>query len=214
MNHFQRHKILNDSQHGFRCRRSCETQLISTLQGIASRLRSGKDQVDVILLDFAKAFDKVPHQRLLYKLNYYGVRDDTLQWIQAFLEQRKQQVLLEGCRSSQADVISGVPQGTVLGPLSFLAYINDLSDVVKSSDARLFADDCLLYKQIKNEEDAALLQEDLTALEDWEQKWQMKFYPQKCTVLQISTNRRNIRTSKYNTGSSRKWKVSRRYTRK
>lgn len=94
-------------------------------------------------------------------------------------------------------LISGVPQGTVLGLLLFLAYINDLPEVVRSSDARLFADDCLLYKHIKNERDAALLQEDLSALEEWEQKWQMKFHPEKCTVLHISTNRRNVRNSSY-----------------
>ena len=176
------------SQHGFRCWCSCETQLISSLQGITSQLRSGKDQVDVILLDFAKAFDKVPHQRLLYKLHYYGVRENTLLWTQAFLDQRKQQVLLECCRLSQADVISYVPQGTVLGSLLFLAYINDLPEVVRSSDARLLTDDCLLYKQIKNKKDAALLQKDLAAFEDWEQKWQMKFHPEKCTILHIGTN--------------------------
>ena len=86
--------------------------------GYSSKL-SGRDQVDVILLNFAKAFDKVPHQRLLYKLNYYGVRGPTIQWVQSFLSQRTQQVLLDGSCSSQADVISGVPQGTVLAPYYF-----------------------------------------------------------------------------------------------
>ena len=98
-----------------RARRSCETQLITTLQSITSQLRSGKDQADVILLDFSKAFDKVPHQRLLHKLDFYGVRDDTLHWIQSFLSYRKQQVLLESSMSTEADVLSGVPQGTDLG---------------------------------------------------------------------------------------------------
>ena len=111
----------------------------------------------MILLGFAKAIDKTPHQRLLYKLHYYGVRENTLFWIQAFLDQRNQQVLLEGCRSAQADVISGVPQGTVLGLLLFLAYIIDLPEESSSSDVRLFVEDCLLYKQIKTEKDAALL---------------------------------------------------------
>ena len=124
MRHFDHFNILTDKQHGFRKRRSTATQLIATIQGITSKLRSGKDQVDVILLDFAKAFDKVPHQRLLYKLSFYGIRGDTLKWIEAFLGHRKQQVLLDGCRSHQADVISGVPQGTVLGPLLFLANLS------------------------------------------------------------------------------------------
>ena len=92
---FLQHDILCDNIHGFRTRRSCETQLITTLQGIISKLRSGKDQIDVILLDFSKAFDKVPHQRLLHKLGFYGVSDDTLRWIQSFLNYHKQQVFLE-----------------------------------------------------------------------------------------------------------------------
>ena len=113
MRHLNQNSILMVKQHGFCKKRSTVTQLVATIQGIASSLRSGKDQVDVVLLDFSKAFDKVPHQRLLYKLNYYGVRGDTLDWISSFLGHRKQQVLLDGCKSSQLDVISGVPQGTV-----------------------------------------------------------------------------------------------------
>ena len=116
MRHFDQLNILTDKQHGFRKRRSTVTQLIDTIQGLTSKLRSGKNQVDVILLDFTKAFDKVPHQRFLYKLSFYGIRRGTLYWIEAFLGHRKQQVLLDGSRSQQADVISGVPQGTVLGP--------------------------------------------------------------------------------------------------
>ena len=89
MTQFDRYKILKDNQHGFRNSRSCETQLIVTVQEIASKLFKG-EQVDVILLDFAKAFDKVPHSRLLYKLDYYGIRDQTNTWIKAFLSDRKQ----------------------------------------------------------------------------------------------------------------------------
>ena len=106
MAHFDRFSILKDNQHGFRKRRSCETQLIVTIQEIASKLSKGQ-QVDVILLDFAKAFDKVPHSRLLYKLDYYGVRGQTNTWIKGFLSDRKQQVLLEGTHSIRADVLSG-----------------------------------------------------------------------------------------------------------
>ena len=166
-----------------------------TIQTIASKLQR-KGQVDVILLDFAKAFDKVPHQRLIYKLQYYGVRGNTLGWIKSFLSNRKQQVLLEGEKSTEADVASGVPQGTVLGPMPFLADINDLPDCVTSSDTRLFANDSLLFRFIKNQHDADLLQQDLTALEKWESDWQMKFHPEKCTVLHICNNQRHrIQTS-------------------
>ena len=189
MKHLDKFDIITDKQHGFRRRRSCETQLIATIEGIASKLRTGKDQVDIILLDFAKAFDKVPHIRLLHKLDYYGIRGGTLSWIKEFLSGRSQQVVLEGQKSSQKEVFSGVHQGTVLGPLLFLAFINDLPDVVKTSDARLFADDCLLYRHIRNDKDSVDLQTDLTALEDWETKWQMRFHPEKCTVIRVCTNK-------------------------
>ena len=160
--------------------RSCETQLIVTIQEIASKLSKGQ-QVDVILLDFAKAFDKVPHSRLLYKFDYYCVRGQTNTWINGFLSDRKQQVLLEGAHSNRADVLSGVPQGTILGPLLVLAYINDLPDSLRSSDVRLFADDSLLYRTVNGAKDNSLLQEDLTALEEWERIWQMSFNPSKCS---------------------------------
>ena len=109
-----------------------------------------------------------PHRRLLHKLHYYGVRNNTLRWIQAFFTGRSQQVVLEGIHSSLAPVLSGVPQGTVLGPLLFLAYINDLPDAVRSPEARLFADDSLLYRKICNQSDQELLQQDLKCLENWE----------------------------------------------
>lgn len=113
MTHFDNHKILHDAQHGFRKRRSCESQLIITIHEIARRMCKST-QVDVILLDFAKAFDKVPHRRLLEKLNYYGVRGNILNWIESFLKKRTQHVVVEGQSSNTRKVTSGVPQGTVL----------------------------------------------------------------------------------------------------
>ena len=148
------------------------------------RLAKSK-QVDVILLDFEKAFDKVPHGRLLYKLDYYGVRNKTNRWIRSFLVQRKQKVLLEGTHSSEAEVLSGIPQCTVLCPLLFLAFINDLPGACKSSDAQLFADDSLLFKIVDSIQDSILLQQDLDALEVWEKTWQMSFNATKCSVMHI-----------------------------
>lgn len=188
MSHFDTNHILRDNQHGFRKRRSCETQLLTTVDTIAKYLSAGT-KVDAILLDFEKAFDKVPHSRLLYKLDFYGVRGPLNQWIKSFLSNRKQQVVLEGTKSDQDDVISGVPQGTVLGPLLFLAYINDMPDCT-SSDIRLFADDSLMFRVIKSTNDKTRLQQDLEALEQWERTWLMRFNASKCYVLHISSNRK------------------------
>ena len=139
-------------------KRSCESQLILTLQDLDSALEEN-EQIDAILLDFSKAFDKVSHQRLAIKLHHYGIRGHILKWIQSFLANRSQQVMVEGHASTPAPVTSGVPQGTVLGPLLFLIYINDLPMKV-SSTTRLFADDSLLYRRIRSPEDARILQED------------------------------------------------------
>ena len=187
MEYLQQHSILTPAQHGFRSKRSCETQLIATIQDLAEGLSKGQ-QIDAILLDFAKAFDKVPHQRLMSKLDFYGIRGPTHKWIQSFLHTRKQRVLVEGISSDEADVISGVPQGTVMGPLLFLVFINDLPESVNSS-VKLFADDCLIYRPIITPSDTTKLQEDLNQLAKWENDWQMAFHPQKCTTIHISKKR-------------------------
>jgi hypothetical protein len=184
MRHLDTHQILCDNQHGFRKRRSCETQLIVTLDNIIKNYAKG-DQVDVILLDFAKAFDKVPHSRLLHKLSFYGIERNTLRWIREFLTNRSQRVVVDGQMSGNLQVLSGVPQGTVLGPLLFLAYINDMPSCTRNLDTRLFADDTLLFRPIRTPKDATMLQEDLAALEEWENTWQMNFNPSKCTVIRI-----------------------------
>ena len=114
----------------------------------------------------------MPHQRLLRKLDHYGVRGNTFDWIRAFLTHRTQQVTVEGATSDSVEVLSGVPQGTVLGPLLFLVFINDVPDCVQSK-IRLFADDCILYRRIKNQNDCTILQDDLNSLAEWEKKWGM-----------------------------------------
>ena len=195
MSHYDRWNILCDSQHGFRKRRSCETQLIETIDDVARHLSDG-NQVDVILLDFEKAFDKVPHSRLLYKLDYYGVRGKVNNWIKAFLSKRKQQVVLEGVKSGQEDVLSGVPQGTVLGPLLFLTYINDMPECT-DSNVRLFADDSLLYRVIRLPEDSKQLKLDLLALERWEKEWLMSFNAGKCSVIRITPKSRKAKETNY-----------------
>ena len=163
MSHLEGNSILTDAQHGFRSKRSCETQLIATVQDLARNMSDGK-QTDAILLDFAKAFDKAPHRRLLNKLHYYGLRGPTLSWIEDFLSGRKQHVLVDGTTSLEAELTSGVPQGIVMGQLLFLVFINDLLDAF-SSNVKLFADDCLLYRTINSIHASITLQQDFASLE-------------------------------------------------
>ena len=146
IHHLDANNILTHCQFGFRKKRSCDSQLLLTVDDLARGLRD-RQQIDAILLDFSKAFDKVPHRRLILKLHHYGIRGQLLSWIEDFLSLRSQCVILEGKESSTASVTSGVPQGTVLGPLLFLVFINDMPDCV-SSNIRLFADDALLYRTI------------------------------------------------------------------
>ena len=184
--HLDKNDILTDAQHGFRKRRSCETQLLLSSNDFLKSCDSNT-QTDAILLDFAKAFDKVAHQRLLLKLQAIGIDGFTLIWIRSFLSQRDQTVVLEGSSSDTKPVTSGVPQGTVLGPLLFLVYINDLPQCVTSSHNRLFADDCLIHKEIRSQADADKLQVGLDAIQEWEQQWMMSFHPQKCQLLRITS---------------------------
>ena len=185
MKHLETNDILTDVQYGFRSMRSCESQLFLTIDDFA-RAVDNKLQVDVAILDFAKAFDKVAHARLVHKLNYYGIRGPLLQWLQSFLTDRTQKVIIDGRHSSPCHVTSGVPQGSVLGPALFLIYINDIVTNIHSQ-LRLFADDCLLYRPIHSPEDHKVLQSDLDSLSSWANIWQMKFNVKKCCIMQIST---------------------------
>ena len=172
MQHPDTHNILCDQQHGFRKRRSCDSQLLVTIHDI-SAIQDEGEQIDAVLLDLSKAFDKVPHQRLLLKLRHYGIGDSILQWVQSFLSGRSQQVLVEGQASEPSPVTPGVPQGTALGPLLFLLSMK------VSSTARLVADDSLLYRRIRSSQDSIILQEDPDRLQQWEKEWQISFNPTK-----------------------------------
>jgi hypothetical protein len=190
MKHGNNNNILYDLQHGFREKRSCETQLIEFSTDLFNNMQDGK-QTDILILDFSKAFDKVGHQRLIHKLDFYGISGKTNRWIKGFLSSRKQTVVLDGTRSYEGEVVSGVPQGSVLGPCLFLYYINDLPDGL-TSKARLFADDTIIYVTIATTSDANTLQADLDKLASWEAKWMMDFHPAKCQVLTVTRKRKSI----------------------
>ena len=187
--HLEHHNILVDYQHGFRRRRSCESQLLITAHDFASILNK-HSQVDVAVLDFAKAFDKVPHQRLIEKMKFYNIHPSVVEWTKAFLSSRTQSVVVDGYTSEAAPVLSGVPQGTVMGPLLFLIFINDIAKEIGAS-VRLFADDCLLYREIKSTKDCSLLQKDLTELVNWSKTWGMAFNIAKCSILSLTNATKN-----------------------
>ena len=155
-------------------------------------MNNGK-QTDVIVMDFAKAFDKVGHRRLIEKMKYYGVGGKTNKWIEDFLAGRSQRVVLDGEKSYNADKLSGVPQGSVLGPCLFLFYINDMPEGLhQETTVRLFGDDTIAYLAVINNQDAEKLQEDFNKLEKWKHTWQMKFHPDKCQVLTITRKKEPI----------------------
>ena len=160
---------------------------------------NSKSQIDVALLDFSKALDTVRHAGLLGKLEHYGIDSKILIWITNFLNNRKQRVVVDGSFSNYVDVESGVPQGTVLGPLLFLLHINYLPSCVNSK-VRLFADHCLLYREIKNNQDQIDMQRDLDALMDWRSTWGMKFNAKKCNIMRVSRSRKPLQHF-YNLGN-------------
>ena len=184
--HLDYYGIFTDAQHGFRKKRSTETQLLLTTDDFMSGLEKNI-QTDAILLDFSKAFDKVPHHFLIHKLTRYGIKSSAINWISSFLQDRTQEVHVQGSQSQTSEVTSGVPQGSVLGPLLFLMFINDMPSYLKnSSTIRLFADDAIIYRQINTPLDGKLLQEDLECLLRWEKDWGMAFHPQKCQMLRVT----------------------------
>jgi hypothetical protein len=195
MNHMDYHNILYSKQHGFRKGLSCETQLAGLVDDLA-KIVDSKGQADLIIMDFSKAFDTVPYKRLLLKLQNVGIRNNILTWIECFLTKRHQRVVLDGAFSTKAKVTLGVPQGTVLGPLLFLIYINDLPDNIRS-DVRLFADDCILYRKITSQRDQLQLQADIDVITNWERRWQMSFNKSKCYSMRM-THKKKPAVNTYN----------------
>ena len=181
--HLEKYKLLADSQHGFLSGKSCLTNLLDFLETVTSEVDEG-NSADVVYLDFSKAFDKVPYGRLGKKLEGHGISGKCLHWINSWLSNRRQKVCVDGEFSEWANVTSGVPQGSVLGPTLFLIYINDIDDGLLSKLGK-FADDSKLVKGLKTSEDIDILRGDLAKLEEWAEKWQMNFNVDKCAVLHL-----------------------------
>ena len=183
VDHLLKENLLSPKQYGFISGRSTVTQLLYYLDKCINTVANG-GVVDSVYLDFSKAFDTVPHRRLLEKLSAYGMDGEILNWIRSFLHGRKHEVMVNGSRSDADNVISGVPQGTVLGPILFVIYINDLLDNIKS-EGLMFADDTKIFRLISSYEDAVELQEDISKLEKWADKWQLRFNYDKCHILTL-----------------------------
>ena len=187
INHFRRNHLLSDKQYGFLTGRSTTIQLIQVMKDWTQCLDRGS-AVDVVYMDFMKAFDKVPHSHLIQKLECLGVNMQTVNWIHDFLTGRTQVVKYQNNISSAISVISGVQQGTVIGPVAFLTYINDLPDEV-ASKVYLFADDTKMYREIINTMDCQQLQSDIDSLEILSRKWQLQFHPDKCKVMTVGRSK-------------------------
>ena len=197
IHHLQENNLISEQQHGFVAGRSCSTNLLAVLD-TWSKIIEEEGSVDTIYLDFAKAFDTVPHERLLTKLSAYGIKGNILKWMRSFLTDRQQKVVVNGHESEWKNVSSGVPQGSVIGPLLFVLYVNDLPEVV-SSMTYLFADDTKIFT--KTPGGCTQLQEDLNSLQVWSDTWLLRFNASKCKVMHMGKNEDN---QEYKMGSNGK----------
>ena len=181
--------MINDAQHGFLHGCSCVTQLLTTLHHTGQVL-DNNIQIDVIFLDFVKAFDSVDHGILLAKLGRYGISGNIHNWFCSYLRGRTQRVAVEGVALEWSPVTSGVPQGSILGPMLFLLFINDLPDVIpQATSSGLYADDTKLYRAITSNEDCTCLQSALSKAKDWSFESNITFNTSKCKTMTISRRR-------------------------
>ena len=194
-------QLISPLQHGFLRKRSCITQLLSVLHNIGQNLDKNT-QSDVLYLDFAKAFDSVDHQILVKKLKCYGVAGRLLDWFTDYLNGRTQRVVIDGAVSQWVPVTSGVPQGSILGPLLFVIFINDLPEIIPNgTNTALFADDTKLHRTISSLTDCEGLQQALSNINIWSQQGNMTFNSTKCKVLTI-TRKQNPVVYDYQLGSA------------
>ena len=183
--HVNQQDIMSDCQHGFRQAKSTSTNLIQFTNDLANYANETKS-ISIVYTDLRKAFDCIPHDLLLYKLDKYGIRGKTKKWLQEFLSNRMQRVRIGEELSESCEVLSGVPQGGALSGLLFALYINDLDRHIKTASISLYADDAKIYLPIVNEEAVVSMQEDLNRLAKWCSTWRMSLNPSKCYLLQYN----------------------------
>ena len=187
MQHLESH-VLVDAQHGFRRQRSCTTNLLTCMETWTRWLDEGHSY-DVVYLDFRKAFDTVPHQRLLTKLWEQGIDGDLLTWLTSFLTGRTQRVKINTTVSEPVEVTSGIPQGSVLGPVLFIAYINDILENLTYATGSIFADDTKIFAKVDTLEDGNALQRDLqNGPGAWATENIMGYNESKCKVVHYGRN--------------------------
>ena len=191
VHHLESNNLLCSQQHGFRSGHSCLTQLLHHFDDILQNFLDGTD-TDCIYLDYAKAFDKVDHTLLIKKMSRYGIHPKIIQWVESFLTGRTQEVVVDGHLSFAALIISGVPQGTVLGPILFLIFINDITLCISNSVIRCFADDTRIMRAIATCEDMSTLQQDLDIVVEWSARNNMSLHEDKFEYMSHSANRRNL----------------------
>ena len=183
--HLEDNHCISTHQHGFMKKRSCQTNLLETFEDWTQLIDEGAG-MDVVFLDYQKAFDTVPHTRLNRKLRGYGVTGKVLNWISEFLRERTQRVSVNNHLSSWTKVISGVPQGSVLGPLLFIVYVNELPDLI-SNKMKMYADDTKLYGPATKQDEVESMQKDINTLTDWSKDWLLKFNIDKCKIMHCGT---------------------------
>jgi Reverse transcriptase (RNA-dependent DNA polymerase)/Endonuclease-reverse transcriptase len=206
MSFLEGNKLLNANQHGFRQCLSCDTQLVELVNDL-QQWNEKNFQIDLVFLDFKKAFDKVSHTKLIEKLSWYKIDNKVIDWITDFVKDRTQAVKLNNVISNKLDVLSGVPQGSVLGPVLFNIYINDLPDSIRSIK-RMYADDCVIYRKIETIGDTLALQQDLLNVVTWCKEWKMELNVKKCKTMTVKKSNTNIIVKEYELLSQQLEKVN------
>ena len=197
MEFFIHNNFFSNFQYGFISGRSTSIQLMKFLDYLTSCLDDG-GQIDIIYTDFEKAFDKVPHGCLISKLHSYGIPDSLIRWIESFLCFKKKQIKINKYFSDSRPVLSGIPQGSVLGPLLFNTFIIDQPDVCERlCRIFLFADDAKLYRHVREREDHLALQGGCQSVFDWSRQWNISLNVAECKVLTVAKNKNFVHKFDY-----------------